>query len=226
VFDRFAVIGSANASANSCHNLIEAGIVTDEPAIVSSAKSLVYQLAERAKEIGPAEVAELLKIKVIRRPWIGGRRKNPGPRLGRQFWIAGIHPLKGSYEDEEEFVKEGERKAKEVAVSKRADVSPVRWTGTGNVRKGAVAGDRILYIYKESKSRVYVYPPMPILYRQDQGNWTRLYSEWPRSVEERTISLAAFKKLARQGGLLRVGPLSQRTINDDQVRRIEAMWPT
>jgi len=74
VFDDTVVIGSANLSRSSRHNLIEAGIVTDDPSSVAAARFFVEQLAKQSNQIDEAFLERIGKIEVVRHGPVSVRR--------------------------------------------------------------------------------------------------------------------------------------------------------
>jgi len=76
VFDAVVVVGSANLSHSSRNNLIEAGIVTDDPSSVAAARLFVEQLATQCDQIDESFFERIGKIEVEqRRP---GSTRQPG----------------------------------------------------------------------------------------------------------------------------------------------------
>ncbi len=68
VFGDTAVIGSANISSNSANALAEVGWVTDQPAEVQEARTLIERLVARAVPIDQAFITRILNIRVRPRP--------------------------------------------------------------------------------------------------------------------------------------------------------------
>jgi phosphatidylserine/phosphatidylglycerophosphate/cardiolipin synthase-like enzyme len=75
LLDGVAVIGSANLSASSSASLIEAAWVTDHPAAVGMASSLIEQLVEQGTEIDAAFLARARTVPVTARAGKAATRK-------------------------------------------------------------------------------------------------------------------------------------------------------
>lgn len=63
-----AVIGSANISSNSANGLAEVGWITDQPAEVQEARTLIERLIARSVPIDQAFITRILNIRVRPRP--------------------------------------------------------------------------------------------------------------------------------------------------------------
>jgi hypothetical protein len=67
VFDDTVVIGSANLSRSSRNNLIEAGVVTDNPASVAAARFFIEKLAKQSNQIDESFLERIGRIEVEQR---------------------------------------------------------------------------------------------------------------------------------------------------------------
>ena len=76
LLDDVAVVGSANLSAASVNQKIEAALITADHAIVSQVQSLIDRLARRSDKIDEDFLRRIAKIKVLRKRPGSSRRKN------------------------------------------------------------------------------------------------------------------------------------------------------
>jgi hypothetical protein len=106
LLDDVAVIGSGNLSSNSERWMVEAALISDHGSVVAGVASLIEQLVDQSSPLDKRQIAELCKIKVIRRGgWNGARPKGHKTRiarLGNQTWIVGVHELRRDPKTEEQ----------------------------------------------------------------------------------------------------------------------------
>ena len=105
IFDDGVIIGSANLSQSSRKDLIEAGLVTNNPTTVAEARAFVEQLAGQSDEIDEAFLKRIDKLKLKpfrpfskRRTGIKIQDQSPG-----QLWIAGLHESDEDPQDSEQI---------------------------------------------------------------------------------------------------------------------------
>ena len=80
VLDDWAVVGSANASRHSEIVYIEAAVITDRPDITGQVERLISELAERSALINERFLARILRLPVVKAPFVPpkrGRRQFP-----------------------------------------------------------------------------------------------------------------------------------------------------
>lgn len=229
VFDRVAVIGSANVSKSSASALVEAGVITDDRGTVAQAKALIDQLTEESEEVDSDFIDRICRIPVKRRPRRGGgRRRKRKIRLpANRTWLVRVDELReGAFPDEADAVSAGEQVAKQRLSTRRSDVTWIRFVGRSRFRSEATEGDSVIQIwcaYGDKRQRVYRHAP--ILYRQDEGHWTRFYLEESAENEDDSMPLGEFKKFVQKLGLPgRVGPLSCREIPPEYATALDLLW--
>lgn len=96
LFDRVAVVASANMSESSRQTLIEAGVATDAVTVVSGVASFIEQLVSVTPRLSERQIKGLCSIPVVRRRGRVRRRtrRMPRPRrLGDQTWLVGVREL-------------------------------------------------------------------------------------------------------------------------------------
>jgi hypothetical protein len=93
VFDDRAVVGSANISNSSRHDLIEAGLVIDAPECVAEMRAFVQRLAEQSDRIDETFLCRIDEFEIERNGPISKRRMGtsgeaprPTPELLLEYW--------------------------------------------------------------------------------------------------------------------------------------------
>jgi hypothetical protein len=224
-----AVIGSANMSESSATDLIEASLLTDQPAIVAIAQSFVNQLSARAEELDEKKLERLLTIKVVKRvPRY--RTATVQPKLvarHHRTWVVGTKELAKEFPKEQEAVEEAVAKCRDKLTNRRSTVSHIRWTGRSRFRELCRKDDWLIQMWRPhgAKTPYLVYERMPILDRLEQDGATYiLYEEFPRS-ESRAKSWTQFKRLVLRAGIERkLAANSQFEISESQADSLHALW--
>jgi len=151
VFDDAAVIGSANISQSSQHDLIEAGLVTDDPATVAATRALIEGIASTAEEINSEFLARIATIKVnrtgrgfisVRQPGVSNRPPKP------QLWLAGLHSVTEDEKDTEKIARWEADAIKSVGAEK-ARFSHFWITGNPPIRQKAKRGDLVIEMWRD-----------------------------------------------------------------------------
>jgi len=210
VFDRCAIIGSANLSKES-QRRTEAALLTNQPTVVSSARLLIERLRTDGEVVDEAFISRISKFPVTKRKSLAGGRKrtrkdDPTPRS----WLVGLKPVQEK-DEEQAVVEEGLEEAEKHASHEYSSVSWIRFRGNSRFRREAKKGDVVVCIWSEhSKSKPKaVYHHAPILHRRDDeaNNATRFYVEEFPDAEETALTWKQFQKLYSQIGV--TGKLSQ-----------------
>lgn len=204
VFDRCAIIGSANLSKES-ERRTEAALVTDQPAIVSSARLLIEQLKSTGDEVNDSFISRISKLPVTKRKGVrtGRKRKRTNDTVPRS-WLVGLKSVEEK-EAEQAFVEEGLEEAEKHVSNEDSSVSWIRFRGDSRFRREAKAGDVIVCIWTATpKGKPHrVYHHAPILLRKDDNetdvSW--FYVEEYPDAEDTTITWKRFQKLYSQIGL-------------------------
>lgn len=229
LLDHTAVIGSANLSASSAANLVEAALITDDVTTAAAVASLVEQMRLQAQLVDRPFLDRIARIRVSKRP-SGPRRSNKlqfQPAAGRT-WLVGVTELDESrYPDEEKTAEEGMKRARRLKHHQSSDVSWLRFTGSGRFRREGQLGDSVIQIWstRRGKKPSYVYRMAPILRRQIEPTCTRFYVEEDADAEKTKLSGAGFRSLATRAGLRgRFGVTSQRPLSAEDATAIHALW--
>jgi phosphatidylserine/phosphatidylglycerophosphate/cardiolipin synthase-like enzyme len=97
LLDDVAIIGSGNMSNSSANGLVEAGVITDHASTVAGVASFIEQLLPQSNQLDSKRLAELCKIKVVRRggmpQGVSKQRKPKIKLLGNRTWLVGAHEL-------------------------------------------------------------------------------------------------------------------------------------
>jgi hypothetical protein len=229
LLDGTAVIGSANLSEASATTLIEAAWVTDAPAAVGMATSLVQQLTSQAEVIDKPFLDRILKIEVKPRPKsFGGTTKPKKVKIPKHVsWIVGVHELVKDFPAEQEAIEAGTTTAEGNITESSSDVSWIRWTGNSRFRREAKEGDTVIQIWsrRKAKNPSRVYRHAPILHRQDEDTCTRFFVEDFADSKNTSIRWNDFKKLVQRVGLTgKIGRASARPIAEAYSNALFALW--
>jgi hypothetical protein len=224
-----AVIGSANLSDASATSLVEAAWVTDAPAAVGMATSLVQQLISQAKIIDRPFLDRILKIEVkAHSKPVGGTAKPKKVQIPKHLtWIVGVHELVKEFPAEQEAIEAGTATAEGKVTKASSDVSWIRWTGNSRFRSDAKEGDTVIQIWSRRKAKkpTAVYRHAPIVHRQTEDTCTRFFVEDFADCEDTSITWSEFKKLVSQVGLAsKIGPASARPIAETYANALFALW--
>jgi hypothetical protein len=226
---RYIVVGSANASANSARSLIEAGVVSDNPVLVSQGRAFIEQLAQQGTEIDAAFLRRIAALEVVSQP--RGRTKARSRIQDRQsrIWLVGLHEIaEDRFEHETADAERGKAVARTRIANHDSDVSWVRFTGPSKFRSDAKPGDVVIQIWRpHAKARVQVYFPAPLVHRQDEPSCTRFYVEEFADSEDRSIPWTRFMNLWKKvaDGMAAPPIMCARRISDDVAGKLIALWP-
>jgi hypothetical protein len=227
--DGVAVIGSANLSVSSVSSLVEAAWVTDHPAAVGMAGSLIEQLAGQATPIDGAFLARASKIPVVARRGKGAARR-PGTKVNlppHQSWIIGVHELARDFPAEAADIARGAAVAEGHRTRRDSEVAWLRWTGRSRFRTEARRGNSVIQIWRPrgATTPTAVYRHAPILHRQDESNCTRFYVETFADAEEAALTWAKFRRLLKQVRLpAKIGPNSAQWMSEEYADALFSLW--
>jgi hypothetical protein len=213
--DSVLFTSSANLSASSVNDLLEAGIQTDSPNSVSEAAALLERLIRSSLLVGPAFLSRIKRIPVLRH-FSGGAKSKIRSVSGRHrppvTWLIGVHDIEETSDPAElKRIERGTKKAKKRITDERSDVAWIQMPRRARVRREARGGDNLILIDRGSPSDnpQRVFRHTPILEVQADPNCTRIYYEKLPHASRRTLTWRQFKRVAR---LARVpGTLSKDT---------------
>lgn len=217
-----AVVGSANLSASSENYLVEASLITTRTQIRSQVSALIYNIVKASTLIDGDFVTHICSLPVTRHFRPNARHKKSITRdIGNRYWIVHTRLLETWPAYEDQYIEEGEGKARERTEDKHSDISWIRWVGKGRFRELAKPGDTLIEIMRRG-TRYTVMAPRPILFRQNQEKWARFYLELPSDLE--TISWTRFEKKLRQVGLHSIKKNSTRELRPTDIALMEVLW--
>lgn len=203
VFDKYAVIGSANLSKES-ERRTEAALLTDQPTVVSAARLLIDRLKNEGKAVDEGFIERICKLPVTMRPHpIPGQKAKTKDDPVPRSWLVGLKPVEEK-EEEKAVVEEGMEEAEKHVSQEDSSISWIRFRGNSRLRKEAKAGDVVVCIWTASAKGKpeAVYHHAPILLRKDdeENNVTWLYVEEFPDAHETTLTWKRFQKLYVQIG--------------------------
>lgn len=210
VFDKYAVIGSANLSKES-EKRTEAALLTDQPTVVSAARLLIDTFKEDGEIVDEAFINRISKLPVTKRTKVTGSSKrkgmdDPAPRT----WLVGLKPAQEK-EEEITIAQQGLEEAEKHVSQDDSSVSWIRFRGNSRFRREAKKGDVVVSIWTadgRGKPNL-VYHHAPILLRKDDAtnDVTWFYVEEYPDADDTTLTWKKFQRLYSQIGF--PGKLSQ-----------------
>ena len=231
VFDRVAIVGSANISGSSQENLIEAGVVTDHPETLSVARSFIRQLCATGEKVDRKFIKRISAI-----PLAAIERKSRTDCREKvslatpSAWLVSVREMEeAEHPEEERWIAKGAREAEKLKSEDESDTGWLRFTGKSSFRREARDGDTVIRIWKAYKDREpnKVLAHSPILRRQDEPNCTRFFVEEFNDSEERSISWKRFRKLAKNVGVAdQISPYAVRKLSPELSQALHALWKT
>jgi hypothetical protein len=223
VFGRWALVGSCNLSVTSA-DLTELALLTDRKQVVAQTTAFVHALRESSEKIDDDFLRRILKIKVRQPRRRGPKRKDKATRFGNKVWQVPAREIaEDSFPKEQPFVEKAKKKASALLADKDSTVSWIRWTGKARFRSLARPGDIAVQICESlSGKRTSVFPPCPIILRQDVADWTRIYVSVPE--DWKSVSWERFKNEAKKLGLAHISKDSVRELNPRELLLVESIW--
>jgi hypothetical protein len=231
LLDDVAIISSGNMSLNSETRMVEAALISDQGSVVAGVASLIEQLRKQSSQLDEKQIAQLCKIKVIRRGgWNGARPKRRKPRianLGNRTWIVGVEELENDPKPEEQrLIDHATRSLQEQLGAADDEFTWIKWGTRGRFPQECQAGDLLIQIWRSSKAKrpSEVLKAVPILLKQSTKRWTRFYVAEPsgRSPE---ITWGQFQRLLREVGYSRqVKAGSVQLLEPDVADTISRKW--
>jgi hypothetical protein len=135
-----------------------------------------------------------------------------------------ISPLLARRARHEAFAQVGVQEAEKHLQNDSYEVRPIRWSGKCRFRSEAKPGDLVVEILTQKRGKrkyIRVYPPAPILHRQDEARWTRFYIEVP--VERSDYLWRDIKADFASLGVLNVSPDSTRELTGKALGILQLM---
>jgi hypothetical protein len=229
VFDRTALVGSANLSRFSRDYLYEVAVETDHPAVVGPALKHIDSLKNESERIDEEFIRRISRIKVKRPDFSQNRLRKPRRKIHMhqpQTWLVSVWEEE-ERADEKEWIESGERAAKGKRERRSSDVPWMRFTGDSSFRRQAKEGDSLIQIWHSlgKKEQIKVYKAEPILLRQPEPNRTRFFIEEFSDADRHVLSWKEFQRIAKRAGLPKTSKSSLRRLKQEQANSIHEMWP-
>src|SRR5262249_11489004 len=225
VIGDLALIGSANLSENAGVQTCEASLLTDDLQVVG----LVHGLIEKVKSEAEPIIEDFLRrIELLPVTRVGGLRRTSKTKIeiGKsRVWLVSTRELSDRLvEIEEAFEAIGTEEARKHLKDKGYTVESIRWTGKSRFRSEAKQGDLVVEVFtKRRGNRRYtrVYQAAPLIYRQDEGHWTRFYLEV--TVKRPSARWRDTKAKFESLGVTNITPSSERELTGKALGILQLM---
>lgn len=226
LFDKTAVVGSNNLSLHSQNTLVEAGIVTKDPAVLKSARGFIKSL-----QVEPVTQEYLKLCKRSYKPLQfggGGKHKRRTRRVVPTYsrlWLIGIGgPVNFSEQEYRISARESDKALKAVKDRRKYEVNLIRYIGDDNFTRTVQNGDLMIKIYHDR-----VYPPSRVVritkYRLPNKKQTRFFIFTEEDKKPKRFRWSVFKKTLSQVGLAKLTPRSTREVKSPTASHtILGMW--
>lgn len=226
VFDKKAIVGSANVSRNSRDDFVEAALITTDVDAVSSARGFVIALM--GERITPAYV------KACKKEYHSSKRnrsQNGSKPAHPRFWVQRIYPLQTDDPQRDKASQLGWSLAQKKLKNKRLyEVEDISYHEENVLAQKAAVGDLIVQIWQEEDSHLRVYPPSRIVnikpfISQRKARKKLIFVETPKSPK--CLEWKVFRKALKSGGLSRVSEhIDREIINSDLKHKLLGLWQT
>ncbi|MCL4558678.1 MAG: phospholipase D family protein [Deltaproteobacteria bacterium] len=225
IFDRSAIISSSNLSNHSQETLVEAGIATNDPAVLKTAREFVKTI--QVEIITPEYLKQCKQVYNPPRFEYGHLHKQKTKKIHPTYsklWIIGLSDA--DFSEQENLISEQEsRKAlREVKDSHKHEIGVFRLIGAPHFSSFARKGDLVVQLYKSK-----AYPPARIIriakYRLPHRKQKRLLIFVEDEKKPKLFSWSKFKKNLSGFGLTRLAQKSVREIKSAAASHaILGMW--
>lgn len=230
VLGHSVIVGSANSSAHSQQNLIEAGLLTGERAVVDAARAFVLQLAAQSELVDHSVLARLDRLQLLKRSTPKSNRRN-GVSVGDgspTTWLISVHEMDADANgDDPELIEAGAAKAANLVEYGDSDTTWIRFSGRSRFRKSAKVGDLVVQLWSDRRGKApkWAYYPCPIRWIQEEERCTRFYLEAYSDAEDTYLPLTRFKTILRHSGLgAQLGRHPCRSINARVANELQTLW--
>ena len=230
LLDDVAIIGSGNMSRSSSNGLVEAGVITDHSSTVAGIASLIEQITSQSNKLDAQSLADLRKIKVIRR---GGphtfehkRRKPKIAELGNRTWLVGVKEIVTTQPDEQRVVDRAIKALRPIMSDPDEEPDWIRWHGKTRFTRECREGDSIIRIWTSHKAKrpSAVMRSAPVLLKQRGTRRTHFFLGTPNGSHTE-LSWGKFQKLfAKAGGIGRIKPGGVRVLEPEVAEALARKW--
>lgn len=226
-----AAVGSGNLSAASQSNLIEAGLISDSPSVVSGVESFIAQVVQQSELLSDKHLKVLCGIKVVRRGLSSGisskkaKRRRVSPS-GNSTWVVGVFDDRELTAQEERHVTNTRRELANREHCRQSEIDWVRWPREGAFLRYGRPGDRMIQIYtrRGGEARRVVLKEVSVLDIRHRGSGGFVYLGEPRGPRKE-MPWGTFKRLLNKLGEGRsVGPNSERRLDPELSDGIHRSW--
>ncbi len=235
VIDDWAVIGSANASANSEAVYFEAAVLSDRPELVGQAEKLLTYLESAGTPVDEAFIERILRIPVKKSPRVSARvpaRRKNRPSEKQRFWLVSLlenAPYPGDEELVDKITEEVESK-----LSSRAGFVDWFWTGrNGRLPAEARVGDIVIECLRPKRGmtttrgiRVYGHGRIARIFQERGAKWKTYHCIWRADTGRSALSWGEFSRLRKRAGITRkITFMSTVELSEQQSSALFELWP-
>lgn len=181
IIDDQVLVGSANLSENAGVHTCEASLLTDDVQVVGLIQGFIEKVKAEAEPVDEDFLQRIEALPVVRKGGIFRKSKKKIDVGQSKVWLIATRNLSDRIaRTEEAFEQVGRQEAEKHVKSEGYEVRSIRWSGKSRFRSEAKPGDLIVEVFTEKRGQrkyIEVYEAAPILLRQDEGIWTRFYTE-------------------------------------------------
>lgn len=209
VLDDWAVVGSANASANSMQHYVEAAMVCDRPEVVGQVEKLIESFKQVATRVDKDFIKRILDISVVRSGSTPTSTIVPPTPVKTKFWYISVR-TDAEYPGNEQAIDSESAELQKRAGAKAGVVNWFWWPVKGySFPNTAEIGDIVIQSSRprakmSSEKGIEVYKHGRIIRidrRMEAGKDIKIFHcLWAPNYADVAVTLTEFKKLAKRAG--------------------------
>ena len=235
VLDDWAVVGSANASRHSENVYIEAAVITNRPDIAGQVERLISELAEHSAIINEPFLERILKLPVVKAPYVPRRRarRQLAPTLSTPCaWLVGLWE-EATYPGDEAQIEAIAKEEQKKVGRKAGEVDWFFWSGHTGFPARAKVGDIVVECLRPRAKiktthsvRVFRHARLLRIFKEPGVRATTFHCLWPPDSERTAMSWTAFARLATSAGIKR--KLTYRStvqLSEQESAALFELWP-
>jgi len=235
LLDDWAVVGSANASRPSEIVYLEAAVITDRPDITGQVERLISELAERSALINEPFLERILRLPVVKAPFVPPRRgrRQLAPTLSSPCaWLVSLWE-EASYPGDEAQIEAITKEEQKKVGRKAGEVAWFFWSGRTGFPAKAKVGDIVVECWRPRAKinttrsvRVFRHARLLRIFKEPGVKATTFHCLWPPDSARTAMSWTAFTWLATSAGIKR--KLTYRStvqLSEQESAALFELWP-